>query len=130
MQRGAGETHIAESEQIHRAGIARPIARTVISERPDSQPVARRVQRHRTAETVKCFQRADIEILAVGIPLAECRFQRATGETRIAEAEQIHRAGIGHHRARCTIIAIRPDGEAIAGRVQRHRTAETITADH
>ena len=130
MQRAAGKVPIAETEQIHRAGTARRIARTVISERPDSQQVAHRVQRHRTAETVKGVQRADIAILVAAIALAERGLQLAAGETRIAEAEQIHRAGIGRHRARCTVIAIRPNGEAIAGRVQRHRTAETIALEH
>ena len=126
-QRAVGEIPITEAEQIHRARIGRPTARrAVIQTRPHGQPVTRRVQRHRIAETIVPLQRGYIDILAAGIALADRRFQRAAEEIRIGEAKQVDRTGIRCRTARRTIIVGGPDSQAIARRVQRHRRAELI----
>ena len=121
----AGEIRIGETEQIDRAGIGRRIARTVIAGGADGEAVAGGVQRHRLAEVIERFQRRHIDIAAARIALAERRGQRAAGEIRVGETEQIHRAGIDHRRAR-TVIENGPDGETVSGGVQRHRFAEPI----
>ena len=125
-QRAAREIRIGEAEQVDRAGIGRQKARTVIIGRTDGEAVARRVQRYRITERIVRLQPADIDILAALIALAEGRFQRAAGEIRIGEAEQVDRAGIRCRTARRTVIAGGPDRQAVARRVQGHRGAELI----
>ena len=71
------------------------------------------------------LQRADIDILAARIALAEHRLQRAAGEIPVGEREQIHRARTAHCIAR-TGIASGANGEAVPRRVQRHRLTEEI----
>ena len=121
-QRAAGEKGVGEGEQVDRAGKARRIARTLVSDRTDGEAVAGGVQRHRNAEPIVHLQRRHVDIPAAGIALADRGGQHAAGEVAVGEGEQIDRAATGHRIARAVVV-VRTDGEAVAGRVQRHRKA-------
>ena len=56
LKRAAGEAGIGEGEEIDRSGIGDSILVAVISKSTNRKPVARCVQRHRTAELVVCIE--------------------------------------------------------------------------
>ena len=122
----ASEAVVAEGEQPHRTGVAEGVARAVVTDRPDRQPVPGRVQRDGVAEKIIGLQGgSEVQVVHARVAPADGGRERAAGETGVRKGEQPHRTGTAEPIAEA-VVTDRPDRQPVPGRVQGDGVAEAV----